>query len=146
MRYKWYIQWAKKLFHKRSNFTYQANCCSDNKGKLSIARIDILPLAVPSNRHLVCVADFMSHLKVNIKVSWTRTMMSLSFQLGNIAPSAAANSGPWRYMHDLGVSRLIGRCDLLSTLFLLWHPSTIESLYIEKRLGCTKCVTVRLWW
>ena len=28
-----YIQWAKKLSHKRSNFTCQANCCSDNKGK-----------------------------------------------------------------------------------------------------------------
>ena len=27
------IQWAKKLSHKRSNFTCQANCCSNNKGK-----------------------------------------------------------------------------------------------------------------
>ena len=38
------------------------------------------------------------------------------------------------------------RCDLLLTLFLLWCPSTIEALYIERRLGCTKHVTVRLWW
>ena len=27
------VQWAKKLSHKRSNFTCQANCCSNNKGK-----------------------------------------------------------------------------------------------------------------
>ena len=27
------LQWAKKPSHQRSNFTCQANCCSDNKGK-----------------------------------------------------------------------------------------------------------------
>ena len=28
-----HIQWAKKLCHKKSNFTCQVNCCSTNKGK-----------------------------------------------------------------------------------------------------------------
>ena len=28
-----YIQWAKKMSHKRSNFTCQPNCCLTNKGK-----------------------------------------------------------------------------------------------------------------
>ena len=30
-KYSW-LQWAKKLSHKRSNFTCQAICCSTNKG------------------------------------------------------------------------------------------------------------------
>ena len=34
MRIRKKIQWAKKLFHKRSKFSCEPNCSSENKGKL----------------------------------------------------------------------------------------------------------------